>query len=132
MAFNESTWRHRAATGRWFVATEEGAPVGVAVGVDGWSDDPTVRELVGMWVAPSHRGRGVARRLLDVVGAWTGSEGATTLDLGVREGNHGARAAYLRMGLKASGATMASHGTPGESIEVMVLDLAPPLSDGVA
>jgi GNAT superfamily N-acetyltransferase len=124
LAFDEPAWRQRATTCRWFVATDDGAAIGVAGGIDGWSDDPTDRELVGMWVAPSHRGRGVGRRLLDAVAAWAASVEATTLRLGVREGNQGARAAYLRMGLQATGETMTSPGAPDEGIEVMVLDLA--------
>jgi len=124
-AFDEPNWRHRATTCRWFVAVDEGTTIGVAGGVDGWSDDPDDRELVGMWVAPSHRGRGVARRLLDAVGSWAASEGAVTLHLGVRGGNHGARAAYLRMGLRPTGVTMASKAAPDEPFEVLALDLTP-------
>ena len=85
-AYEEAKWRDLAITGRWFVADDDGV-VGVAVGVDGWSGDPKRRELVGMWVTRSHRRRGIAGRLLNQVTAWAASEGATTLTLGVREGN---------------------------------------------
>jgi GNAT superfamily N-acetyltransferase len=122
-AFDEPTWRHRATTCRWFVATDGRAAIGTAGGVGGWSGDPTDRQLIGMWVAPSHRNQGVARRLLGAVGAWATSEGATTLLLGVKEGNRGARAAYLRMGLHASGERMAEVGDESQSIEVLALDL---------
>lgn len=123
MTFDQATWRQRATTCQWFVAVEDGTPVGVAGGVDGWSDDPTDRELVGMWVAPSHRGRGVARLLLGSVGAWASSEVAATLRLGVRQGNQSARAAYLRMGLRATGETMEAQTVPDGVIEVLALDL---------
>jgi GNAT superfamily N-acetyltransferase len=121
--FDESTWRDRATTCHWFVAVDEGEPIGVAGGVDGWSNDRAKRELVGMWVAPSHRGRGIARHLLGTVGQWARSEGATILCLGVRQGNQGARSAYLRMGLRLSGETMALWDDPSESIEIMEWDL---------
>jgi GNAT superfamily N-acetyltransferase len=124
LAFDEPAWRLRATTGQWFVATDGGVAIGVAGGIDGWSDDPVDRELVGRWVDPSHRGRGVGRHLLDAVAAWAASVGATTLRLGVRAGNQGGRKAYLRMGLQATGETMTSPGAPDEAIEVMVLDLA--------
>jgi GNAT superfamily N-acetyltransferase len=118
--YREAKWRDLAITGRWFVADGEGL-----VGVDGWSGDPRKRELVGMWVAPSHRGRGIARQLLDQVKAWAASEGATTLSLGVREGNELALAAYLSMGLHSSGETMAEVDQPTKAIIVMHSDLGP-------
>jgi RimJ/RimL family protein N-acetyltransferase len=122
--YNEAKWRELAMTGRWFVADDEG-PIGVAVGIDGWSGDPTRRELVGMWVAPSHRGRGIARQVLDQVKAWAASEGATALSLGVREGNELALAAYLRMGMRVTGETMAEVDQPTKAIIVMTCDLGP-------
>jgi len=76
-----------------------------------------------MWVAASHRRRGVARHLLDAVAVWAVEEGASTLRLGVREGNPGARAAYVRMGLESSGIAMASLAAPDEGIELLALDL---------
>ena len=68
-AYDEAKRRDLAITGRWFVADDDGL-VGVAVGVDGRSGDPKKRELVGMWVTPSHRRRGIAGQLLDQVKAW--------------------------------------------------------------
>lgn len=126
VGFDEPTWRDRATTCQWFVATADGDTVGVAGGVDGWSDDPADRELVGMWVAPSHRGQGVARRLLDAVGVWAAREGATVLRLGVMEGNRGARSAYLHMGLHPSGEMMEAQMAGGQIIEVMTLNLIRP------
>ncbi len=122
-AFDETVWRHRATTCQWFVATDGPDAVGVAGGIGGWSDDPSDRELIGMWVAASHRRQGVARLLLDAVGAWARSEGAVTLRLGVREDNAVARAAYLRMGLIPSGEQMTVVGLEGESIEILELVL---------
>jgi GNAT superfamily N-acetyltransferase len=97
--------------------------VGVAVGVDGWSGDPRRRELVGMWVAPTHRRLGVARNLLAQVKAWAASEGATTLRLGVREGNEEALVAYVSMGMSPSGESMPEMGRPTKAIVVMECDL---------
>ena len=122
-AFDESTWRERATTCHWFVAVGEGDVVGVAGGVDGGSDDPAKRELVGMWVAPRHRGRGVARLLLDAVGAWARGEDASVLSLGVRAENEDARAVYLALGLRSSGDTGAERDHSDRSVEFMELDL---------
>jgi GNAT superfamily N-acetyltransferase len=122
LAYDEAKWRDLAVTGKWFVAFDD-EPVGVAVGVDGWSGDPNKRELVGMWVTPSHRRRGLARDLLDRVKTWATSEGATTLSLGIREGNVQVLTAYLSMGMRFSGETMPEWDTPNKVIVVMECDL---------
>ena len=121
-AYDEATWRDRVATRQWFVAVDGGL-VGVAIGVEGWFGDPSVRELVGMWVAPSHRRSGVATQLLEEVRGWAASDGAATLRLGVREGNEGALAAYLSMGLRVSGERMREVDHPTSLILVMECDV---------
>lgn len=120
--YDEAKWRHRATSGRWFVASDDGE-VGVAVGVDGWSGDPKTRELVGMWVAPSHRRRRVGGALLDQVKAWAVSEGATTLRLGVRGSNDRALTAYLRLGMRSSGETVPERDDPTSVIILLECDL---------
>jgi GNAT superfamily N-acetyltransferase len=124
-AFDEETWRSRAVTCQWFVAFDADQPIGIAGGTDGWSTDSSERELVGMWVAPDRRGQGVAALLLSAVIAWARSQGATHLTLGVRQGNEGAMAAYLKMGLEPAGKTVVASGDPTISIEVMRLSLRP-------
>jgi GNAT superfamily N-acetyltransferase len=123
-AYDETTWRRMATTGRWFVA-EDGAPVGVAIGVDGWSEDANVRELVGMWVAPTHRQRGIARQLLEHVKDWATGQGARTLRLGVRESNQRAFFAYVSMGMRPSGESMPEEDNPKSLIIMMECDLGP-------
>jgi GNAT superfamily N-acetyltransferase len=118
-AFNEMTWRDRTATCRWFVAFDEDEPIGIAGCVAGWSGDTTKRELVGMWVAPSHRQRGVARDLLDHVAEWARSDGASMLNLGVKLENAEARAAYLKMGMHPSGESMEVWDNLASSLEVL-------------
>ncbi len=78
-----------------------------------------------MWVASSHRRRGIARQLLEEVKAWATSEGATTLSLGVRQGNEHALTAYLSMGMRPSGETLPEVGRPTNVIVVMECDLGP-------
>jgi GNAT superfamily N-acetyltransferase len=121
-SYDEARWRELATTGCWFAAVD-GEPVGVAAGVSGWSGDAKKRELVGMWVAPSHRRRGVARELLNAVKTWAASEGATTLSLGVREGNEDAMKAYRRMGMRSSGETTPEWNRPTSVLSVMECDL---------
>ena len=76
-----------------------------------------------MWVAPTHRRRRIADHLLRQVAAWARSQGASSLCLGVLEGNQEARAAYLRMGLRLAGETAMTADDPARSIEFMQLDL---------
>ena len=121
--FDESTWRDRATTGRWFVASDEGAWVGVAGGIEGRSGDRARRELVGMWVAPAHRHRRIARSLLDHVAGWARTEGAAILDLSVLSGNSAARTAYLRMGLRATGESTPAWNDPSDFVEHLEMPL---------
>lgn len=124
-AFDEVTWRDRATTCQWFVAFDGTRPVGVAGGLLAVPERPATRELVGMWVAPTHRRRRIAYLLLAAVGRWASLQGASLLTLGVRESNGAARAAYLAMGLHPTGEIVAEHGQPSRSIEIMALDLSP-------
>ena len=101
----------------------EDQSVGIAGGVLGWSNDPIKRELIGMWVDPSHRSKGVARTLLDAVADWARAQGASTLRLGVVEGNDQARAAYLGLGLRSIDERMEVWNDPTTFIEIMELDL---------
>jgi GNAT superfamily N-acetyltransferase len=123
-AYDEEKWRALAVTGQWFVA-DDGELVGVAVGIDSRPGDPRRRELVGMWVAASHRRRGVSRQLVERLKEWAASEGADTLTLGVREDNEEALAAYVRMGLRPSGETMPETGRPEKVIIMMECPVGP-------
>jgi len=125
-AFDETSWRDRARTGQWFVAFDGTDAVGVACGIDGSGDGGLRRELVGMWVAPTHRRQGVAARLLDAVAGWARSQGATTLALGVVEGNEPARLAYLTMGLVPTGEQVPVWDDPSRFVEMMEMPLGDP------
>lgn len=121
--FDEATWRERVEVYQWFVAYDGDQSVGIAAGASGWTKDPATRELIGMWVDPSHRSVGVARTLLDAVAAWAQAQGASTLRLGVVEGNDGARAAYLALGLRSIDERMAVWNDPTTFIEIIERDL---------
>ena len=66
----------------------------------GWlrATEPEVASLSQVWVAPEHRGRGVARMLLDAVVAWAREAGARYLVLDVTCGDTAARRLYVRAG----------------------------------
>ena len=75
------------------VALSGSRGVGVVSGAP--ADDHV--ELISMWVAPDHRGTGLAARLIDEVASWASARGQDTY-LMVRDDNARAIRAYERAG----------------------------------
>ena len=59
--------------------------------------------LVGMWVAPQHRGQGVADELVGAVCELARQSGAASVALWVTDVNDRARAFYRRLGFAPTG-----------------------------
>lgn len=94
----------RAAAGNTraiFLAFDGADCVGLAGCVD--DDLGADRQLVSMWVAPSHRGTGMANRLVQAVLAWAGEAGARRIGLWVTQDNEPARQLYERAGFSVTG-----------------------------
>jgi GNAT superfamily N-acetyltransferase len=93
-AFDEGTWRDRTA--RMAYATRDGSPAGIVGAIH--ADDGRSTLLVGMWVAPEHRGIGVG----DALVAWVLDEarraGDARVGLWYTDGNEAARRLYERLG----------------------------------
>ena len=90
----EERWRARLTdVPLTLVGRSEGRLVGVVCGM------PSENQvwLISMWVAPDHRGSGLAGRLIDGVVGWASSLGLDT-DLMVRDDNARAIRAYERAG----------------------------------
>jgi ribosomal protein S18 acetylase RimI-like enzyme len=91
---SEERWRSRLTDVPFtVVARSEGRGVGVVSGAPSESHV----ELISMWVAPDHRGTGLAGRLLDEVSSWASARGQGTC-LMVRDDNTRAIRAYERAG----------------------------------
>jgi ribosomal protein S18 acetylase RimI-like enzyme len=128
-AFDEAVWRSRAGSGRTVAAFAGATIVGLATGIP--ADDFPARDvrgdhepgdelvtgqsstsgqpdwqLVGMWVAPGYRGRGVADGLVAAVCDLARVAGASAVTLWVTEVNDRARAFYRRVGFAATSARM--------------------------
>lgn len=91
--------------------------------------EPDERLLVGMWVDPAYRGRGVAQRLIIHVAEWARRDGAAALRLNVGVDNVAARTAYRRAGFLATGALLPNERDPGtveESFRMPLADSARP------
>ena len=106
-AMPEANWIERvtsavAGFGRTMVLAFDGEE---CVGLAGAFDDDYGADvqLVSMWVAPSHRGTGVATELVEAVLAWATDEGARNVALWVTHGNDRAQRFYERMGFAVTG-----------------------------
>ncbi|WP_344755421.1 GNAT family N-acetyltransferase [Leifsonella bigeumensis] len=102
--FDEQRWRNRLGHGITVLAWEGSDPVGTVTG----KPDPHEeggREIVAMWVAPAHRGTGLADSLIASVVDWAATEGAHEVALWVAEDNSRARSLYERVGFAATGET---------------------------
>lgn len=112
-AQSEAFWRDRvvaAASGdaaATFVAVAAGRHVGSATGLRAPGSDEV--QLVGTWVDPGARRRGVGRALVEAVCDWAAAVGAVTVALDVLAGNDRAARLYDRCGF-----VVADPGSLGE------------------
>lgn len=104
---SDAEWMGRAI--RWngergvgFLAIDEGIGCGM-VGSILDEDDAAVATLVSMWTAPTHRRRGIARRLVDAVTAWARSRDVAVMRLMVTSNNAAAISFYLQLGFACTG-----------------------------
>ena len=122
--FDEATWRSWATTCQWFVAFDDDEPVAVAGAIPVGSGGARPARAGGN-VGGAHPPRETNRRWSPAGGGRVGSvQGASSLRLGVLEGNDDARAAYVKLGLRLSGDTEVTAGDPVRTIEFLELDLA--------
>jgi GNAT superfamily N-acetyltransferase len=127
-AFADEVWDERATRGAagedqvTYVAEDEGRWVGMAVGlVD--SPDASPLALVGMFVEPDARGRGVGAALVEAVTEWARGRGAAGLSLWVVATNRSAIALYERCGFRPTGRRQPLDHTPALTEIEMIRDL---------
>lgn len=130
-SWGESEWRMRSARGeatdQILLAAIDGATdrwIGTMGGFVASGPDVTGPLLVGVYVAPSHRGRrfGVAAALLAQVEAWAKTFG-DSLFLHVHEHNPRAIAFYQRSGYRLTGKVEQYILNPGQRELEMVKEL---------
>jgi ribosomal protein S18 acetylase RimI-like enzyme len=95
-------WTSEKATGH--LAKDAACTCGMAAGFLE-EHDPRQSHLVSMWVAPTHRLRGVGTLLIDAVAAWSRERGARAMRLMVTSSNGGAIRFYERSGFSMTGRT---------------------------
>jgi GNAT superfamily N-acetyltransferase len=116
----EEFWHDRAATAargetvNHVIAFDGETPVGQVValletpGADDWAGRPIEAvqvHLVGVYVAPSHRGSGLLARLVEDQLAWGRERGVARMRLYVHTDNVRAQAAYGKLGFMPTGVT---------------------------
>lgn len=67
--------------------------------------NPTIGQVISIWVSPSSRRAGLGIMLLEAIRSWAESQGITKLLLMVASGNSGAIELYRRAGFSETGLT---------------------------
>jgi ribosomal protein S18 acetylase RimI-like enzyme len=105
----DADWEKRAT--QWnsaksigYLALDDRAAVGIAAGILNQTEASRA-DLVSMWVAPTHRRKGIGRMLVDAVVVWARSQNAQGLWLLVTSNNHTAINFYQRLGFSLTGKT---------------------------
>jgi ribosomal protein S18 acetylase RimI-like enzyme len=104
---SDAEWTRRAI--RWngergigFLAIDDAIGCGI-VGSMLDENDATRATLVSMWTTPTHRRRGIARRLVDEVVAWARAHDVTAIRLMVTSSNAPAVSFYEQLGFACTG-----------------------------
>jgi GNAT superfamily N-acetyltransferase len=87
---------------------------------------PGTAHLLGMWVAPEARGRGVGRRLIDAIVDWAHEREIHELGLWVTDANEPARALYANSGFRPTGERQPLPSDPSIMESEFVRDLERP------
>jgi ribosomal protein S18 acetylase RimI-like enzyme len=99
LGWDEREWRRVFDSATWIVAYEARKVIGIARSIG----EPWARHLESIWVAPTHRRRGVFRALLQALAEIHRPLGVTELLLWVLEDNHDAQRAYEALGFEPTG-----------------------------
>jgi ribosomal protein S18 acetylase RimI-like enzyme len=102
LGWSDRRWQERLdAAEAWAVAVERDEVVGLAGLVRGQPGE--AHHVESMWVAPTHRRRGVSRILVNTMAGLGRQAGLSQLVLWVLEDNIAAWHAYLRLGFVPTG-----------------------------
>ncbi|WP_424184361.1 GNAT family N-acetyltransferase [Actinokineospora sp. G85] len=120
-SMTEERWRGWLGEVAFFLATEDGEPVGVA----GGTPDAAGLELVSVWVDARHRGGPLAVELVGSVVEHARASGYAAVTAWVGEWNDRAARFYARLGFSPTGRAEPNRVYP-DQVEV---ELALPLTD---
>jgi ribosomal protein S18 acetylase RimI-like enzyme len=111
-ARTDEEWREMVARSPTWLAMDGDRPLGSVAGISLPDQPEDECVLVGMWVDPAARGRGVGERLVRTVVAWAAEEGLSRVLLEVAHENAAARSLYERVGFVPTGRTGAMPHDP--------------------
>jgi ribosomal protein S18 acetylase RimI-like enzyme len=95
-----------------FVAEDGGKLVGLC-GAFLHEHDPSVAQIVAMWINAHYRGRRIGEKLLAAAADWSAQRGADQLVLDVTETNEPAMRLYKRAGFSETGRSEPLRSNPG-------------------
>ena len=99
--YDRKKWLSFLTAVTWFVArSDNGDPVGI-VGLHQSNDGAP--EVIGMWVVPAERGRGIGAQLTLAAVRQAEHQGARSVELWVTDGNDTARRMYQGLGFHFTG-----------------------------
>lgn len=104
--FKESHWRMRLRGSPWFVATHNRRTVGLMSVIQEPGTPADERHVVGLWVAPEMRGKGVGESLLGAAADEALSDGAVRLTSWLLDGDHPTQDVLEAAGFTPSGVRM--------------------------
>jgi GNAT superfamily N-acetyltransferase len=116
-AYQESDWREWLEEPAVVALDQSGAPVACGAVFE---RAPGRAAVVSMWVDPAHRGRGLSRRVLDVLVGWARARGLA-VEIGVNRANPAARAAYASYGFVPTGESYPLREGSGQRCDALVL-----------
>lgn len=125
-AYGEEVWRSRLGDDTAsFLAEVDGKPAGRVSGIPSGPDerDPEAAMMVGMWVDPAARGRGVAGALTDALVEWARDAGYRRLVLWVYDAEGRAGSFYRKAGFVPTGRTDTFESDP-RPLHFMSMELA--------
>jgi ribosomal protein S18 acetylase RimI-like enzyme len=100
--WGEPEWRRMFDAAMWIVARDAEKVIGLARTI-GEPDQPTTRHIESVWVAPTHRRRGVFRAILLALAELECRMGVTDLLLWVLEDNYAAQCTYEALRFESTG-----------------------------
>lgn len=102
LARTPEDWRRWMSPGSVFILYDKDTARGLVAGA-AREDDPSVVQLMAMWVHPSLRGTGAAGALVAALAAWAGAQRAREVRLRVVKANARAHRLYEREGFRQFG-----------------------------
>ena len=121
-SWGERDWRRTFEAAKWVIARTEKV-IGLVRSVHD-PTEPRSRYVESIWVAPTHRKRGVFRSMLRAVAERERKAGARDLMLWVLEDNHDAQQVYELLGFETTGERQRLPDETGRFERRLVLGIA--------